>query len=273
MRKIIFLAAALIVHMTGIAQTNEYKLVWSDEFNTEGPVDTTNWQFEQGFTRNNEDQWYQLQNAQCRKGMLVIEAKKEHKNNPWYKQGSDNWRFNRQFINYTSASINTSGKQAWQYGRFVMRAKIEIDPGLWPAFWTLGVKGEWPSNGEIDIMEYYKGNLLANIAKGTDKAYNAKWFTTSRAVETFKDPSWAKKFHVWRMDWDENEISLYVDDILLNKVAMADLVNESPDKLNPFMQPHYILLNLAIGGDNGGDPSTTTFPRKYLVDYVRVYQK
>src|SRR3546814_2489459 len=59
-----------------------------------------------------------------------------------------------------------------------MRARIPVGQGLWPAFWTLGVKGEWPSNGEIDIMEYYRGMLLANIASGTNERWKARWFTT-----------------------------------------------------------------------------------------------
>ena len=61
--------------------------------------------------------------------------------------------------------------------------------------------------------------------------------------------------------------------MLLNRVELKDLVNRDGGSFNPFMQPHYILLNLAIGGDNGGDPAQTTFPRRYEIDYVRVYQK
>lgn len=75
------------------------------------------------------------------------------------------------------------------------------------------------------------------------------------------------------MDWDEDAISLFVDDLLLNRVALKDLVNGDGSNFNPFLQPHYILLNLALGGDNGGDPSDTQFPRKFEIDYVRVYQR
>jgi beta-glucanase (GH16 family) len=72
------------------------------------------------------------------------------------------------------------------------------------------------------------------------------------------------------MDWDKDKIRLYVDDQLLNEVSLTETIN--PDGFNPFLQPHYILLNLAVGG-NGGDPSGTRFPVKYEVDYVRVYQE
>lgn len=249
-----------------------YKLAWADEFNKDGAPDTTNWKFEKGFVRNHEAQWYQPQNANCKNGILTIEANKEHIPNPIYTAGSNNWKNNREFIDYTSSSMNTRGQHSWQYGRFVMRARIDVDAGIWPAFWTLGVSKPWPSNGEIDIMEYYRGNLLANIACGTAKANNAKWYSTKKPLDSL-GAGWSKKFHVWRMDWDETAISLFVDDKLLNRVELNDLVNRDGSNFNPFMQPHYVLLNLAIGGDNGGDPSSTTFPRLYEIDYVRVYQK
>ncbi|WP_255486587.1 glycoside hydrolase family 16 protein [Mucilaginibacter sp. SP1R1] len=250
-----------------------YKLVWADEFNNEGKPDAGNWKFEQGFARNNELQWYQEQNAVCHNGMLTIEARKEKvRPNPGYKPQSTNWRTSRKEINYTSSSINTSGLHSWQYGRFIMRARIDTDSGLWPAFWTLGVAGEWPSNGEIDIMEYYRHKLLANIACGTDTRYKAKWYSNTKGLETF-NPNWSKQFHVWQMDWDENAISLYVDGMLMNRVELKDLVNQDGSNINPFKQPHYVLLNLAVGGDNGGDPAVTAFPKHYEIDYVRVYQK
>jgi beta-glucanase (GH16 family) len=75
------------------------------------------------------------------------------------------------------------------------------------------------------------------------------------------------------MDWTDNEIALYVDDQLLNRVPLDSLYNRDGSGFNPFRQPHFMLLNLAIGGDNGGDPSGTAFPNRFEVDYVRVYQR
>jgi len=75
------------------------------------------------------------------------------------------------------------------------------------------------------------------------------------------------------MDWDENAIELYLDDLLMNKVELSKLVNKDGSNINPFKQPHYMLLDLAMGGMNGGDPSNTKFPNRFEVDYVRVYQK
>ena len=254
-------------------QKDGYDLVWADEFNRDGPPDTANWRYEKGFVRNEEAQWYGEENARVENGLLVIEARRENKPNPGYVEGSGDWRKSRKAIVYTSSSINTRGKKTWQYGRFVMRGKIDIGPGLWPAWWTLGVEGQWPRNGEIDIMEYYRGKLLANVATGTATPYKAEWFSNTFPVDSLGGKDWAEKFHVWRMDWDENSLALFLDDILLNRVELSKLVNKDGSGINPFKQPHYMLLNLAMGGMNGGAIDDRNFPNRFEVDYVRVYQK
>lgn len=257
---------------TDINKAEGYQLVWSDEFNNNGKPDSANWGYEQGFVRNEELQWYQPDNARCENGLLVIEAKREEKPNPSYAQGATDWRRKRQTINYTSSCILTRGKKTWQYGRFEIRAKIGISKGMWPAWWTLGVDKRWPANGEIDIMEYYKGKLLANIAcLGKDR--RPAWFSNTFKTDSLGGTGWADQFHTWRMDWTEEFIALYMDDQLLNKVNLDLLINKDESGFNPFKQPHYMLLNLAVGGMNGGDPSGTPFPQKFEVDYVRVYQK
>ncbi|MFD2744679.1 MULTISPECIES: family 16 glycosylhydrolase [Sphingobacterium] len=270
-----FLLTCFIFHCVSIsfAQDQNYQLVWSDEFDGSGSVNSQHWNFEKGFQRNNEDQWYQEENASIKDGVLVIEARKEVKPNPTYEANSEHWAKSRQNIQYTSSSINTSGKHAWKYGRFEMRAKIPVGQGIWPAFWTLGVDREWPSNGEIDIMEYYQGNLLANIAVGTNRRWQAEWHNGKKSVAELGGEQWAQEFHVWRMDWDEQEIALYVDDILLNKVPQSKLANKDGSGFYPFKQPHYMLLNLALGGDNGGEIDESLLPARYEIDYVRVYQK
>lgn len=253
-------------------QSEGYQLVWADEFNKAGPPDPASWGYEEGFVRNEELQWYQPQNVTCRNGLLVIEAKKEQKTNPGYTAGSKDWRSKRPVAEYTSACILTRGKQSWRYGRFEMRAMIDTRDGLWPAWWTLGADRPWPANGEIDIMEYYRKKLLANIAcLGTDR--KAKWFSTTQNTDSLGGKAWAERFHLWRMDWSEESIALYVDGFLLNKVALDSLVNRDGTGFNPFKQPHYMLLNLALGGMNGGDPAATGFPARFEVDYVRVYQQ
>jgi beta-glucanase (GH16 family) len=262
----------LLLGLSGSANA-QWTLIWADEFDTDGAPNPKNWNYERGFVRNQELQWYQLDNAYCKGGLLIIEARKEQKPNPTYQSNSKDWKAARPTIEYTSASLRTRGLHAWQYGRFEMRGRIDTRPGLWPAFWSLGVEGEWPGNGEIDIMEYYRGMLLANFAWSSGVRYKAVWDDLKKPITEFADPHWSQKFHTWRMDWDEKGIQIYVDDQLLNEVALADTYNQDANKLNPFRQPHYLLLNLAIGGMNGGDLKDTEFPSRFEVDYVRVYRK
>ncbi len=242
------------------------KLAWHDEFDTDGAPSTANWGYESGFVRNNELQFYQAKNAAVSAGVLHITAKRERLTNPNYNPNGSDWKTTRQYADYTSASMTTSGKQSWKFGRFLMCGKIPISSGMWPAWWALGVSGEWPSNGEIDMMEFYKGKILANVAVGTSTRWSAHWFSTTKAV----DATWAASYHLWRMDWDTNAIKLYVDDTLLNSVSLTDAVNA--DGTTPFRQNAYMIVNLALGGDNGGDPANTAFPQEYLIDYIRVFQ-
>lgn len=255
------------------SQLNDnYKLVWSDEFNKDGIPDSTKWGYEKGFVRNEEWQWYQPENARCINGLLVIEAKKETKPNPLYTEGATDWRRSRKNIEYTSSCLITKGKASWKYGRFELRAKIDISKGMWPAWWTLGVSKPWPANGEIDIMEYYRGKILANIAcLGTDR--KAEWFSNTFPTDSLGGSKWANDFHIWRMDWTDEYIALYLDDKLLNKTELSKLENKDGSGFNPFNQNHFMLLNLAMAGMNGGDPAGTVFPQRFEVDYVRVYQK
>lgn len=209
----------------------------------------------------------------------MIEARQCDKPNPLYKKGSKEWRESRERIECTSASINTRGKKDMHYGRLCVRARIPVGGGSWPAIWLLGEDMPWPSNGEIDMMEYYRVNgephILANAAWGTDKPYDAKWNSQRIPYAHFteRDPFWAEKFHEWRMDWDEKSMKLYLDDELLNEIPLSQTVNgKIGNGTNPFTMPQYILLNLAIGGDNGGDPDWSCFPMKYEIDYVRLYE-
>ena len=279
-KKIVNLMMGLSFSLCIFAQ-DDWQLVWSDEFNADGPLNSSVWNFEQGYARNEEAQWYQSDNAVCKNGLLIIEARKEqNRKNPLYVSGSNDWRKKREFIDYTSSSVTTAGKKEFLYGRFEIKARIPVAKGAWPAIWTLGSNMEWPSCGEIDIMEYYqiKGtpHILANAAWGTDRQWHAKWDSQATPYSHFtdKDPDWASKFHIWRMDWDEEAIKLYLDDELLNEIPLSSTRNGSIGKgTNPFTKPQYLLLNLAIGGINGGPIDEAALPMKYEIDYVRVYQK
>ena len=273
---LMFLATAALAQQPAESATKTedgYQLVWADEFNQDGPPDPANWSFERGFVRNEELQWYQPENARCEGGLLIIEGRRERVKNPRYDPEARDWRQRREFAEYTSACLITRRKHEWLYGRFEMRGRIDTRAGLWPAWWMLGSARGWPGGGEIDIMEYYRGELLANVAWLGRRRGEARWDESRRPITEFRDPDWASKFHVWRMDWDAKTIKLFVDDQLLNTTDLATTINGNREAANPFHEPEYMLLNLAIGGTQGGDPAATDFPARFEVDYVRVYQR
>ena len=279
-KSLIILPMLFVVALSVAAQEKEWQLVWSDEFNRDGRPDTAVWNYEHGFVRNQEAQWYQTENAWQQDGLLIIEARKEHRENPTYRPHGRYWGQRRKTIDYTSACLTTAGKKTFLYGRLEVCARIPTAPGAWPAIWTLGNGVEWPSCGEIDIMEYYpiKGvpHILANAAWGNDQRYQAVWNSKKTPFAHFieKDKNWAQQFHVWRMDWDEAYIRIYLDDELLNDIPLSTTINGSiGHHENPFTKPQYILLNLALGGQNGGPIDDTALPMRYEIDYVRIYQK
>lgn len=255
------------------ASDEGYVLSWADEFEAHGRPSPENWSYETGFRRNQELQWYQPENAFCENGLLVIEGRRERVEVDRSELGAGvpEWASWRKHAEYTSASLRTRGKHEWKYGRFVMRARVPAVAGAWPAYWTLG-NGRWPSCGEIDIMEYYDQSVLANVA-WSRKRGGVAWDASKTPIASLGDPSWADEFHIWRMDWNAESIKLYLDDRLMNEVPVSKADGDADPADNPFRKPHYLLVNLAIGGRHGGDPSSTAFPIRYEIDYVRVYQR
>ena len=255
------------------------KLVWSDEFNVDGRPDPANWTYETGYVRNHEAQWYRTESAEVRDGCLVITG--EHHEQPLPNPRGSGRRFgfggDNRPIEYTSACLITKGLHTFQFGRIEARIKAPLMEGSWPAFWTLGVSESWPSCGEVDIFEYYKETVLANFCwSAPGGQWSPEWNTVRIPLGNYRkdDPEWADKFHVYTMDWDENRIVLSVDGRAVNDSSIAEVKNARFRSVsNPFHQPHYLLVNLALGGDNGGNVTRIPFPVRMYVDYVRVYQK
>jgi beta-glucanase (GH16 family) len=245
-----------------------WKLAWSDEFNEASCPDRSKWSFERGFKRNAELQWYEPDNAVCHKGVLVIEARRERRRNPNHTPDALNWKRFRPWANYTSASLIS--KRSFNHGRFVMRGRIDTEDGSWPAFWTMGGFANWPRTGEVDVMEYYRGSVMANICK--PRRSWCYWSKVGQPLAMLGGDAWTHAFHVWAMQWDAQNIDLFLDGKRVHHFRVADAVG--PGRWNPYMDtPQFLLLSQAIGGINGGNPRHTRFPLRFDVDYVRVYER
>jgi beta-glucanase (GH16 family) len=240
------------------ATDGQWKLVWSDEFDRDGMPDTTRWGYDVGYIANHEAQWYtkaRPENARVENGHLVIEARKEK------YAGAE----------YTSARLNTKGKESWRYGRVEVRAKIPAGRGMWPAIWMLGTNIDdvgWPACGEIDIMENV--GFEPNVIHGTvhTRAFNGAQGTQKGSQTSVAGA--ADAFHVYAMEWFPDRISFFVDG-----QAYFTFANDHSGNADwPFDQPQFLVLNTAVGGDWGGQQGIDDgiFPQKFLIDYVRVYE-
>jgi beta-glucanase (GH16 family) len=259
-RSILFAISMLIMTMNCVA-AGEWKLVWSDEFDYEGLPDKDKWDYEEGFVRNHESQYYtrdRLENARVERGTLIIECRREDFTLP-----------NHEPVEYTAASLITQNKASWQYGRIEVRAKLPQGKGVWPAIWTLGTNVShvgWPACGEIDIMEFV-GKEPNNIYGTVHFAIDGKHQSEGGKLETTK-PS--DDFHIYAIEWYSDRIDFFFDSTKY-KTFLVDKAGKGEG--NPLRAPHYLLLNFALGGEWGGPIDESVVPQQYLIDYVRIYSE
>lgn len=237
-----------------------WEMVWSDEFDgNRGELpDDTKWNFDLGTGQdgwgNSELQSYTNDTSNIMmdgEGNLLITA---------IANGTS----------FTSARINSKGKFSQKYGRFEASIKTPYGPGIWPAFWMLGSNIDdvsWPACGEIDIMEL-RGQI-PNIINGSLHGPGYSGGNPITASYTLSNDRYDNDYHLFAIEWDANKIDFFVDDYLYNRVLREDAPGEWV-----YDQPFYILLNLAVGGNYVGFPtSQTPFPQSLIIDYVRVYKE
>lgn len=234
-------------------------LVWQDEFEGNS-LNTDYWTHETGTGSggwgNNELQYYRSENTSVTDGYMTITAKDES------FSGSD----------YTSSRIITKGKKSFKYGRVDIRALLPEGQGLWPALWMLGSNfGSvgWPTCGEIDIMEMVGGSGREKTVHGTLHWDNngTHACTCDKPGYSLSSGTFANKFHVFSMVWTPTKITWYADDVKFNEIDIT------PADLSEFHNEYFFIFNVAVGGNWPGAPnSSTVFPQKMIVDYVRVFQ-
>jgi len=245
------------------------RLVWSDEFDTDGAVNSDNW-FHQTKLPNGWG-WYngevqhhtdRIENSFVADGLLNIVAKKENFTDQGYTK------------NYTSARLNS--KYAFKYGKIEIRAKMPFGKGTWPAIWMLGKdinepggywtnegygKTSWPDCGEIDIMEHWGTNQ--NYVQSATHTPSSHGGTINRGGRTI--PTVSDKFHVYALEWNEEKLVFSVDDIV-HYTYNPPVKNSSTW---PFDAEQYLILNISLAAD-----ISPNFEQSSLqIDYVRLYQE
>ncbi len=251
------------------------RLVWSDEFDgaAGGKPDPAKWKADPGTGQNAELQYYtDHDNASLDgAGHLVLEARKQATPGkgcpPDPLTGSTTCQ-------YTSARMNTGSTFQFTYGRVEARIKVPKGNGLWPAFWMMGgdfLSGRpWPYNGEIDIMEILGKDVKTAYSTVHAPAYNGAG-GIGAPYRLPQDADFSDDFHTWTADWTSKGIVYSLD----GRTVLTLDKEQVEQTRGPwiFDHPHYMILNLAVGGDWPGPTDTTTpFPARMLVDYVRVYQ-
>ncbi len=249
-------------------------LVWNDEFNYSGAPLDSKWHLQYipifgGGWANNEEQHYtdRRDNSYVSDGTLKIVAKRES----YIYAGSRK--------NYTSARLNS--KFDMQYGRIDVSAKLPESAGTWPAIWTLGTnineRGNyhgntagsvgWPACGEIDLMEqngWDKTQVQGHFHWADTNSNEYQNYGLQKTIQQLGISSLTDNFHLYSLEWNRSSLKIYIDNKLL--VSLSNTSNV------PYDNPHYLLLNIAMGGVMGGNIPASFSQDTMEIDYVRFYQ-
>ncbi|MGC5561818.1 discoidin domain-containing protein [Streptomyces sp. FR-108] len=254
---------------------NPPRLVWSDDFDgaAGGRPDASKWRADPGTGPNNELEYYtDHRNASLDgSGHLVMEARKE------VTAGSSCPRdplSSSTTCQYTSARMNTGATFQFTYGRVEARIKVPKGNGLWPAFWMMGADfltgRPWPYNGEVDIVEVLGKDVKTAYSTVHAPAYNGGGGIGSPYTLP-GNADFSDDFHTWAADWNSKGITYSLDGRTVFSLDKDQVERTRGPWI--FDHPHYLILNLAVGGDwPGPTDAGTPFPSKMLVDFVRVYQ-
>lgn len=240
-----------------------WRLVWNDEFDYKGLPDPAKWDYDTSGNDcgwgNNELQHYTVarrKNVGVRDGLLTITARRE-------SQGGKR---------YTSARLVTRRLHTWQYGRVEARVRFPEGRGTWSAVWLMPAEsryGEWPASGEIDLVEQvgYDPECIVGTVHTTRHSH----LDGTQKNGNVRSADVTQEFHRYAIEWETDEIRFYFDEQLYFTYANDGSGPESW----PFDQPFYLILNLAVGGNWGGQQGIDdrVFPQRMEVDYVRVYEK
>ncbi|WP_195958072.1 family 16 glycosylhydrolase [Enterococcus gallinarum] len=293
--------SSICLDNVSVKELETYNLVWEDQFKTE-ELDQTIWGYELGNIRGNEQQHYSSSkdNVAIEDGNLVLKVTDRPREDQY--KNTTRWKDNARLVKYNSGSVRTQGKQEFLYGRIEAKIKLPKGKGVFPAFWTLGsdfhMDGrinpkqgyDWPSVGEIDIMELIGAPTDERLAEGekggtsnsNKNAVGTPHFYYANTQDGDRDGSYGyydedgqyiasslggnlkmtedfyDKYHVFGINWTPYKIEWYVDGVVYNTLNFSDPTNSANDKrlkaaAASLNRPQYIQFNLATGGNWAGD--------------------
>lgn len=273
----------------------DWRLVWSDEFDKPS-IDRTKWRLDVDCWGggNDERQCYTAssRNAAIEDGKLVITARHERASGPALPEALRKGAADptaQATRDFTSARLSTRGKAGWRYGRIEVRASLPRGQGAWPAIWMLPVHddyGPWAASGEIDILEAVNLGVpcVSCPTRREDTIlgtlhFGDKWPGNVHAGSEIHAPEVLEGFHTYAIEWQDDRITWQVDGRTYAERTSSEWWSSgSKVRGAPFDKPFYLILNLAIGGGLAekrgiGGVSTRDFPRRFVIDWVRVWQK
>jgi len=244
-------------------ESDNYSLVWSDEFDYSGLPDSAKWTYD---TEGNEDGWGNHEDqfyTESRKKKAIVENGKLH---------ITAHREDFEGKKYTSARLIS--RADWKYGKIEVNAKLPPARGTWSAIWIMPANwsyndGNWPDVGEIDIMEHVGHELGVVHASAHSKEY--QWQNNTQKTAIINVPDVDKEFHSYILEWSPEIIKISVDDSLYFQYENEGL----GENRWPYDKAFYLILNVAVGGAWGSlkGIDEEAFPQTMEVDYVRIYQE
>ncbi len=256
MKQLFFLVFTLQLFLSCQSQSSDWTLVWSDEFNLDGPPDASKWTF----TSQGTSDWSRYfvtdtTTAVVKSGKLYLKGK---------LAGSDTGK-------YKTGGVQSKGKFSFKYGKIEVCAKLDKGKGSWPAIWMMPEKsiyGAWPKSGEIDIMEqlnfdtFFYETVHSDYVDLQKQKENPKYYSTA-----FFNPG---EFNVFGLEWHPDRLDFFING---SKTFSYPEAEGKGSAQWPFDQEFYIILNQALGGKWVGSINDSDLPVQMMVDWVRVYRE